>query len=289
MKERSLIAFSLLTQTAVGAFLALGALHFGIATHSGTYAADRLTDSGLLGICLLMGLGLLASLFHLGTPWNAWRALTNLPSSWLSREIMFALGFTVFAVAFSGLQLFRLGPGAARMALAGLSSLVGLALIYSMARVYMLQTIPVWNTPATLYSFFITALLLGVQAAGLSAWLNVERMPAGGLFASASGISLTPFLVSWIGAGGLVLAGLQIATMRLPGAIPAEMGNERPNVWLYRLRMVLLVLGAGFSATLTFQGENSLIFMLGLAFVCFLISEIIGRSLFYEKLKLREL
>ena len=44
MKERSLVAFTILVQMAVGAFWVLGALHIWAARQAGTAAADALAD-----------------------------------------------------------------------------------------------------------------------------------------------------------------------------------------------------------------------------------------------------
>ena len=93
MKERALILFTLLTQAAIGAFIIFYLIHPWIAQIAGKAATHVMTRSFLLAIGALFGLGLLVSLFHLGTPLLAYRALANLRSSWLSREILFALIF----------------------------------------------------------------------------------------------------------------------------------------------------------------------------------------------------
>ncbi len=152
-EEQALVAFTLLAQTAVGAF----------------WGARILDTAGwrisLLPVVVLgiMFIALLASLLHLGKPLRAWRAVTNLGSSWLSREILLAVLFT--GGTFAGL-LWGLPPAAAWA-----TALLGAGLVYAMARVYQVRTIPAWNTWWTLGRFTLAALLLGGGVDGL-AWVT---------------------------------------------------------------------------------------------------------------------
>ena len=136
--EMPLVAFTLLVQMAVGAF----------------WAAQWMTDSIslipylIIGVCL--GLGGFFSFAHLGAKRNAWRAPFHLKKSWLSREILFV-------------GLFGAGwlAGFVLPEMKWVTSLLGIGLIYSMAKVYQLRTIPAWNTWRTMAGFFITSALLG--------------------------------------------------------------------------------------------------------------------------------
>jgi anaerobic dimethyl sulfoxide reductase subunit B (iron-sulfur subunit) len=136
--ERSLIAFTILAQMAVGATWFLSLL-------------QPFNRIALGVIAIIMLAGLLASLLHLGKPLNAWRALRNVRSSWLSREVWCAALFTASLV---GLMITG-GAGA------WLADVIGFALIISMAQVYRLRTVPEWNRWTTPALFFITTLLLG--------------------------------------------------------------------------------------------------------------------------------
>lgn len=174
MKERSLVAFTILSQMAVGAFWVLGALHLWTTRQAGATATDALTAKALLTIPLVMVLAMLASFFHLGTPFGAWRAFANLRLSWLSREVLLAVLFTGASGLFAGLQWFKLGTSAARDVIAWATALLGLALIYSMANAYRLRTVPAWDTWVTPASFFTTAFLLGGLAVGATLVVNPD-------------------------------------------------------------------------------------------------------------------
>ena len=166
MSERPLVAFTLLTQTAVGAFLTLGALDLWAGDLASAAAARALTDSLLLALGPVVGFALLFSLLHLGTPRNAWRAAANLRTSWLSREILCALLFAGAGAAFAVLRWSGTSSVGLRTLLALAAATSGVALVYAEAGVYRIRTVPHWDTPLTTVSFFATALLLGPLAAG---------------------------------------------------------------------------------------------------------------------------
>ncbi len=176
MKERSLVAFTLLGQAAVGMFWSLA-----LVSRRAPGGAAWVRGPTLVVGALLMAAGL-AAFFHLGTPRNAWRALSNVSSSWLSREValtgLFGAGWVVVTFMRDVLPApspgSAAGTGAAGMApatadlITALTALVGAALIYAMARVYRLRTVPAWDTRITPLSFYLTTLSLGAPAAALA-------------------------------------------------------------------------------------------------------------------------
>ena len=157
-QERSLVAFTLLAQLAVGAFWMLGLLN-----------GLNVTVLSLLTAIMLVALS--ASFFHLGSPRKAWRALSGLRTSWLSREVLCA---ALYAVALSGLTL-GVKWSIVDEAGAWLVSAIGLALLICMGQAYRLRTVPLWRSVSTPVSFFVTALLLGSLFAG--AWLSKSIGP----------------------------------------------------------------------------------------------------------------
>ncbi|MEX0970963.1 MAG: DmsC/YnfH family molybdoenzyme membrane anchor subunit [Paracoccaceae bacterium] len=110
---------------------------------------------GLLAVGLA-GIGLLASLLHLGNPQRFLKAFTQWRTSWLSREAVFSM-FTMMLFAlhigllFFGIRLIFLGYLASALAVA---TIVCTAMIYA-----QLRTIPRWNTwltPVLFLAFAIT-------------------------------------------------------------------------------------------------------------------------------------
>ena len=95
LENLALIAFTILAQMSVGAFVVLGVVNFFVARKAGVEEADRMGDRSLIAIIVVLGLGLLASLLHLGSPLSAPRAVTNIATSWLSREVLSGVIFAV--------------------------------------------------------------------------------------------------------------------------------------------------------------------------------------------------
>jgi len=114
-------------------------------------------------------LGLSASVFHLGRPLLAYRAILGLRTSWLSREI---LAFGVFAAAAGGYSLvaaldwagcgtaalWQQVPGAVVVA-------AGIAAVMCSVMIYVDTRRPLWTAFNTSARFLLTTLLLGLPAA----------------------------------------------------------------------------------------------------------------------------
>ena len=284
MKERSLIAFTLLAQMAVGSFWVAGALNLWAAAKDGAAAADALTGSALLIAPLFMFLGLLALFFHLGAPLNAWRALSNWRSSWLSREVLFAMLFTGAGgmVAVLEWRESSASPDAVHDAIMWAAALLGLALIFSMSRAYQLRTVPAWDTHLTPLAFFTTTLLLGGLAAGVTLALDPDA-PA----------ELLRSALRWIAVGAIVLWGVQLALVRLwiarltgePGAAAraaTQLAQEHGSI--LRLRLALAVPGMLVAAIVLLPWETGVMDKIAIiaAFMLALVSDVLGRVLFYE-------
>lgn len=84
VSDWALVVFTILAQMSVGSFWVLGFVHFFSVRKAGQEEADRLSDRALLVVGPLLVLALVASLLHLGDPLNAFRAVSNVGSSWLS-------------------------------------------------------------------------------------------------------------------------------------------------------------------------------------------------------------
>ena len=282
MRERSLVAFSLLLQTAVGASWVLWVMRDWITRQAGTAAANALTDRAQLAVPALAVLGMIASLFHLGTPLNAWRALTNLRSSWLSREILLAVLFTGASGLFAGLQWFKLGSTGDRAILAWAARTVGLGLVFSMANAYRLRTIPAWDTNFTPISFVVTTFLAGGLMAGLTLVMNADASS-----------ELPRSLLHWIALGAIVLLTVELAmdsvwiAVLVAGrgaALRAAAKITQEYRTIFRLRRALMIMGVLAACAMLspwVEGEWMGIAM-ALAFGLVLASEMLGRQLFYE-------
>ena len=194
---------------------------------------------------------------------------------------------------FSGCQWFLIaGPGW-QTALAWLTGLLGLLLIYCMARLYRLRTTPGWDTPATLVSFLATAFLLGGLFTGVAVSL-LDNAPQK-FFLPDAGLRALFFRqsINYLVFSGLVSLTVQLVVnvVRYPLVLALEknVAYEEPRRQparrrLHILRLSLLVLAGLTILFLLYPAiaAPGKVFVASLAFVFAVASEITGRLLFYE-------
>jgi len=295
-RDWALITFTILVQMSVGSIWVLGVAHFLATRKYGAEEADRLSDRALLALVPVIALGFIASLLHLGNPFNAYRAVTNLGSSWLSREIFFGVIFAVLAFVFALLQWRKIGPTILRTVIAWLAALDGLVLVFSMSNVYMLQAQPAWNSWATPVSFFATTFLLGALAMGAAFVANYAYLQRKKADCAEAQCTLMRGTLRWIAVAAVVLVGLELVV--LPIYLASVAGGSAAGLasvklltglfgWLLVLRVILAFVGAGVFAIFLYQNAMSAGHekMLGnlayAAFVIVLVAEVLGRVLFY--------
>ena len=294
IREWALITFTILAQMSVGSFIVLGVVHFFSERKSGAAQADELSDRALLAIFPVLGLGLLASLLHLGNPINAYKAVTNIGSSWLSREILFGVLFAVVGFAFAVMQWRKIGSFAVRNTVAVVAALVGIVLVFSMSMVYMLPTRLSWDLVTTPFSFFVTTLLLGVMAIGavlVANYAYVQRKNPG---CANEQCVLMRDTLRWIAVSSIVLLGFQFVALPLSlaamtasgaGGSAAMMAGEYGV--LFALRLILVFIGAGVLGIFVYREaqtagrEGMLSAYAYAAFAFVLVAEVLGRFLFY--------
>jgi DMSO reductase anchor subunit len=232
--ETPLVVFTLLVQMAVGAFWAAQWMT----------ASIPLIPYLIIGACL--GIGGFFSFAHLGAKRNAWRAPFHLKKSWLSREILFV-------------GLFGAGwlAGFILPEMKWITSLLGIGLIYSMAKVYQLRPMPAWNTWRTTMGFFVTAILLGHL-------LMMNLLQIAGPFA-------------W-----------ETAAVLLAVELGMNLSTKPKSQWsVNRLRVGLIVaamFGAGVMSVVPNQFGMFISFP---TLLIVIVEEIIGRTLFYKALDLK--
>jgi anaerobic dimethyl sulfoxide reductase subunit C len=297
-QEWALITFTILAQMSVGAFVVLGAVYTYVKGKAGTQEACRMSDRALLAIGPVLALGLLASLLHLGNPLNAPRAVLNIGTSWLSREILFGIIFAVLGGAFALLQWRKLATPAIRQVLAYITALVGLVLVYAMAQVYMLETQPAWNTWATPVLFFATTILLGSLAVGAAYIANYAYLQKAAPEAAPQQLLLLKGAMRGIAIAAVAVLGVQLVV--IPIQLAQLAANPQPAAsaslqilygefgLLFALRLALVFIGAGVFGLFLYRSaasaggrEQTIASLVYAAFALVFIAEVIGRFLFY--------
>jgi len=120
--------------------------------------------------CLSAGwAGILASLFHLGRPLLAYRALIGLKHSWLSREVLAFVLFTMLATVFVAIAVFSPGwvgeATRARAVLLGLVGAAGSAAVACSVMVYHAVHRPFWHGSHGGVRYAGTVVVLGLASA----------------------------------------------------------------------------------------------------------------------------
>jgi len=278
LREWALVAFTLLMQTSVGIVLVRAVLALVQAAHpkggGSTWLLTGRLDTPIVVAAAAAALGLLASLLHLGQPVLAWLALTNVRGSWLSREIALAI---VFIAALAASALPQAGDRWApvlRTAATALAVVAGLALVFAMARVYMIAGQPGWDRATTPITFFASTLLLGLVVVVACAVPRLE-LQATRLLGTAA-IALLAFQVL------LVPPLLAVVAAEPAAAIsPASAGDAA--MWLATARVVTAVAG-GVLLVIVLRAGPAIHLALGARYAVLalvVVSEIFGRILFY--------
>lgn len=303
LAEAPMIIFTLLAQLSVGAFVTLGVIQLAARRFALVAAAevDRITSPAAyaVGATLVAGLG--ASMLHLHDVTHMFNVLRHTGGSWLSNEIVMGMAFATSGFLFALLQWRGWGSPALRQTVAAVTALLGLGLVFAMSMVYMsLTTVPAWHTWYTPFRFFRTALLLGALAVGAAFMLTVLvrlRRAAPGHWANTNERRVVLGSLRGIGVAALILLGLQFVGLPLylaqlnaqgPAGL-ASMASYQGAI--LAVALMLSFAGAGlFGAGLIVlpqrwaSSPRRLALLAGLALVCVLLAEVIGRALFYESM-----
>jgi DMSO reductase anchor subunit len=267
MRDWSLVAFTLLIQSAVGliwTLLPLNWIDLPVEVDMVRWSC-RLA----LGLCVI---GLAAGLRHLGSPAKALHAMRNLSCSWLSREIAAVGVFTGMLL----LLLLTLRYHTNQWATTGvaLCSIAGALELYTMIRVYRLKTVPVWNNGSTPWDVVGSALTLG-GVLGFGIQNN---------FAPGAIIVWAAFLFIFGGVACKMVAGFRaVGAMRLAKGLSwyalAPKAMAEPIATGLGIGLLLCATGSvymGMSRT-----DRFIWFVLALVF--FSVAEVWGRWRFYNR------
>ncbi|MDO9949984.1 DmsC/YnfH family molybdoenzyme membrane anchor subunit [Glaesserella parasuis] len=272
--------------TVVGAFIALSLL---LATAQGKTTANKIHYI-MTALWVLMAIGFIASTTHLGSPERAFNALNRVGASDLSNEIatgslFFALGGAYWALAVSrylqkdrpNLPLVSLVlsienklPTAWQPLGRVVVAISGLIFIGAMAKLYLIPTVPTWNSVYTPVSFFLTAVLAG------------SALTVGLLQAVRCGENLQKAFVSIAIVGAIAAAistylnyqyllGVKTAIFTALDLVPDYLSITFIRFGLIVVGIILLLVAL--------KKRTALISFSGFALI--LIGELLGRTLFY--------
>ncbi len=284
-------------------FTTLSGLGFGLAAVIGTgllkaTSAQWAIIHGFVSLGFI-GVGIIASTWHLGHPERAWRALSQWRSSWLSREGVLAGAVVMLLVIYVADQIYSgtvnawLGGGLG----AGLA-LLSLATIFATAMIYAsLKPIPLWHHPLTPVNFVLWAIAGGLLlAATLNTWQGTTHsLPPLALITLL--IATTSKIAWWqsprkhnstpetaTGLGKLGKIKMIIPPHTEENWLQHEMGFQIARKHRNRLRPIALILATALPITLIITAPHSAI-SLTLATILHIIGVTTERWLFFAEAK----
>lgn len=275
-EEWPLLMFTLLTQLAVGTYIFLAVIR-SLNKRINSEQSLQITKLGMLLIGPVMLLAFVASVFHLGDPFGAYRSLGNLGTSWLSREIIFSGGF--FALWIVTFYLDRKGVWNKIVGI--ITSLVGLMAVYSMASIYATSIKPAWSDVNTYIAFFGSTVLFGAVATMLLVIMSKEEKPEEltGILKGIGVVGLVAIIVQ------LVYMPVYVAGLSGYGQAGLESASLLTNTYAVStiIRWALSIVGLALFSILFFRDKisKSQYPLFYTAFVLVLAGEFLGRYIFY--------
>nr|WP_318381809.1 dimethyl sulfoxide reductase anchor subunit family protein [uncultured Enterobacter sp.] len=267
--EWPLVLFTVLGQCVAGAVIVTG---LGWLAASGNAVDRTRITRSMFFLWLLMGVGFIASMMHLGSPLRAFNSLNRIGSSALSNEIaagslFFAVGGFWWLVSFIGKM-----PAALGKIWLLVSMVLGVVFVWAMSRVYQIDTVPTWHNGYTTAAFFLTMLLCGPLLAALL--LRLARTPFNGAtFATVSVIALLASLAV------IVLQSTQLGTQASSVQQASALVPDYASLQVWRIGLIVAGLGCWICPLVRRRQPHALSLALGLVLV--LTGELIGRGVFY--------
>lgn len=276
----SLIFFTLLAQMSVGIIISLTVLRFyQPSSFSSFHDGIVLLSPHFIGLAAIV-IATIISFLHLGFPAHAFNAANNLSSSWLSREII-GIGLYGFGVLLIFLQFWLEWKSVLFQDIVFIfGSVAGIVFLYFMSKIYMVRTIPAWNSWFTPYHFFMSGLLLGLMVM-IGFLLNdpLSKSIIVIILRLAAVLLLVQLLAAFLYKNHLVKMDHQgIAT---PDFISGSYHT------LYLIRLFIIFISALFTAYLSLKTQTvsvdyyPFIRFFTIIFFLIIVEEIIGRFMFY--------
>jgi len=269
--EWPLVIFTVFGQCVVGGFIVLA---FALLKGELAPEAQRRVIAGMLGLWVLMGIGFIASVLHLGSPLRAFNSLNRVGASPLSNEI--ASGSLFFAVGGIGWLLAamrKLAPGLRTLWLV-VTMVLGVIFVWMMVRVYnSIDTVPTWYSIWTPLSFFLTLLMGGpllgyllLRIAGIDGW-TMRLLPA---------VSVVALMASAIVS---VMQGAELATIHSAVQQASALVPDYGSLMAWRTIVLTVALCCWIVPQVA--GKIPAVPLLSIAFMLLLVGELIGRGVFY--------
>ncbi|MCL9629851.1 dimethyl sulfoxide reductase anchor subunit family protein [Enterobacter ludwigii] len=266
--EWPLVIFTVFGQCVAGALIVMGLVWL---TEKDDAVKTRLVRS-MFFLWLVMGIGFLASVLHLGSPLRAFNSLNRVGASALSNEIaagsvFFAVGGFWWLVSVIG----KMPPALGKIWLV-VSQILGVVFVWAMTRVYQIDTVPTWYRGYTTLGFFLTLVLGGPLFAALL--LRVANTTYKSTFAASVSVLALLACVAVI-----VLQSNDLATIHSSVQQASALLPDYGALQIWRIVLLAAGLGCWLCPLMRRQEPKTLALFAGVILV--VVGELIGRGLFY--------
>jgi anaerobic dimethyl sulfoxide reductase subunit C len=296
VREWALPVYTILIQLTVGALFVLWLIRALIHSKFSHQEIDRIIRNPMLVIAFTAVVAMGGAHFHLSKPFHSFLAVLNFKSSWLSREIVFTVLFFLTTMSLLYLTCFRPYHRTLITGLGWMAITFGSALIYCMARIYLLPTQVAWNSNTVIISFYTTAVMVGAMAIACLMVLDLKFAE----IQKSDDIEVRSNLIRYSSAGltalTLVLALLSIAIIFIQirllaqGDLIARTSLDllvELYLPLFVMRLVFLVFACAsliYAVSRMYRlkaAPQSLMLPVYLSCLAIIVAEILGRFLFY--------
>ena len=296
VREWALPVYTILMQLALGTLLSLWLTRVFATRRYGRSTIEHITRIPVSAVLLTIIVAIIGSHFHLSRPMLSMLAALNVHSSWLSREIFFTISFLLVTAGLTYLQWLVPGFDRLKTMLGWVSIVFGILSVYCMSKIYLLPTHSSWNSPVTVISFFLTALLLGITTVAVLLVMDLKISEVADDTETSVRRQLIQHTfvrlawVAWITAVTQLLLNLYVVVQLNQGDISAQtslmlmLGLYQP---LLSMRYITLFTGVGWFGLAAFvlfrqrKVNYEISTPVYLACLLVLIAEILGRFLFY--------
>ncbi len=226
-------------------------------------------------------IGIIFSFMHLGNPINSAKSLTNMGTSWLSREIAGVLAFSGLLLITTLMHFMIPSSGKILKLMVDLTAITGVVLIFIMSKIYMIPARPLWNSFFTPLGFYLAAIVLGASLVLLfqinqGSWASQKSLAILTISIPVIQLALLPVYMSWVSQAD-VASGQGLAILL----------NNHLIAFYARLLLYLLAIAFGFWAFFTIRSDttqNRMLFVpVLLAWASILAAQVIDRVLFYAQ------
>lgn len=266
--EWPLMVFTVLGQIAVGGFLVLS---FALMGNRLEPVEKESIVKAMFFVWVLLGLGFVASAFHLGSPLRGINALNRIGSSGLSTEVAFGVMFFAAGGLYWLLAIMGKMPSGVNTVWLLVAMVLGVAFVYMMVNAYKISTVPTWDNGYTTVNFFMT-LLIGGSLLGYMLKRSVCAC-GGALLVSISLLALV------ISACSNLMQGSELATMSSSVISATALVPDYGKLMALRVLLSALGLGLWVGPMLRGKTANGGLLFIGLLLV--IGGELVGRGVFY--------